>query len=59
MWPASRWDTGAAGHWGTAPPGNRQWHGVAPSNRSWGNGGGRVGAAGNSGGASSHGKFTR
>jgi len=60
MWPAGRWDTGAAGPWGTASAGNRQWHGVATSNRSWGNGsGGRVGAAGNSSGASSHGKFTR
>lgn len=61
MWPAGRWEAGsAAGPWGAAPPGNRQWQGVATNNRSWGNnGGGRVGATGNSGGASSHGKFTR
>lgn len=60
MWPAGRWDAGASGSWGSASAGNRQWHGVTPNNRTWGNGGGgRVGAAGNSGGASSHGKFTR
>ncbi|XP_025205534.1 heterogeneous nuclear ribonucleoprotein Q-like [Melanaphis sacchari] len=60
MWPAGRWDGGAASPWGTASTGNRQWHGVTPNNRSWGNsGGGRVGATGNSSGASSHGKFTR